>query len=373
MLPSMRPAGAYSIAFFLAFTAAVVVVHGLFRNSPLVGYISSTKAAVVSAGAFLVLVFLMGIFPQVSERVVASGNVPFLSALKHSRTFAMSALIILTSLGLAVLRRAAPFSRANLQFVLNHAGFYLIVLGMLAGSMDFDAVTMETRRNDFVWYGVNVSGMQKTLPIAMRLDRFYIEYYPADITVVDAFRKRRGSQRHVSAAAGKSAVIDQWVINVRTNIPSAGWAGGTFHDVRQPGAAPAAYIHASNTATAAYAEGWVSSGSFMQEPMQLPLDETHHAVLSAPQPKRYRSEITLAASNGQVRRAVLEVNKPVHIGGYTLYQTGFDERMGAYSDISIIQAVRDPWIYVVYTGIALLLIGSICMLFPRTKSGGAAV
>ncbi|KPL25985.1 MAG: hypothetical protein AMS23_03830, partial [Bacteroides sp. SM1_62] len=58
-----------------------------------------------------------------------------------------------------------------------------------------------------------------------------------------------------------------------------------------------------------------------------------------------------------------EVNKPFKYRGWKLYQLSYDERMGKWSRVSVIEAVRDPWLPVVYTGIFLLLAGALYLFW----------
>ena len=67
----------------------------------------------------------------------------------------------------------------------------------------------------------------------------------------------------------------------------------------------------------------------------------------------------------------IEVNKPVSIDGWKIYQTGYDEMLGRWSDRSVIELVRDPWLPVVYIGIFMILIGTLYLLWMgkgRTKT-----
>ena len=61
---------------------------------------------------------------------------------------------------------------------------------------------------------------------------------------------------------------------------------------------------------------------------------------------------------GDVDTVTIEVNKPYKIRGWSLYQIGYDEKLRKESKLSIIEAVYDPWIKVVYIGIALMLAGA---------------
>jgi cytochrome c biogenesis factor len=61
---------------------------------------------------------------------------------------------------------------------------------------------------------------------------------------------------------------------------------------------------------------------------------------------------------GEMDTVTIEVNKPYKTHGWSLYQIGYDEKLGPASKLSIIEAVYDPWIKVIYIGIALMLAGA---------------
>ena len=63
-------------------------------------------------------------------------------------------------------------------------------------------------------------------------------------------------------------------------------------------------------------------------------------------------------SDGEELPLTLEVNKPYKYQGWKLYQLSYDDTMGKWSNLSVIEAVRDPWLPLVYTGILLLLAGA---------------
>ena len=82
-------------------------------------------------------------------------------------------------------------------------------------------------------------------------------------------------------------------------------------------------------------------------------------------PKRFASEIVVRTKGGEVKHAVVDVNKPVRIGGWKIYQYGYDTQKGAESQMSILELVRDPWLPAVYTGIFLMLLGALLMFMQR--------
>lgn len=75
-------------------------------------------------------------------------------------------------------------------------------------------------------------------------------------------------------------------------------------------------------------------------------------------PKRFCSTITLKSQGGEQQLAV-EVNRPAHFKGYTLYQDSYDISKGSDSRYTVLLVVRDPWLFPVYAGIFMLLAGAV--------------
>ena len=85
-------------------------------------------------------------------------------------------------------------------------------------------------------------------------------------------------------------------------------------------------------------------------------------------PKRFASDITVYTEDGKNVCGTVEVNKPLKVNGWKIYQYGYDVRYGADSPYSVFQLVRDPWILWVYFGIFMMIAGALClMLFMAPK------
>lgn len=87
-------------------------------------------------------------------------------------------------------------------------------------------------------------------------------------------------------------------------------------------------------------------------------------------PKRFASDISVYTKDGKNVSGTVEVNGPLKVNGWKIYQYGFDVQRGPESRYSIFMLVRDPWLSAVYLGIFLMLAGALClMLFmaPKTK------
>ncbi len=98
-------------------------------------------------------------------------------------------------------------------------------------------------------------------------------------------------------------------------------------------------------------------------PQHLPLDQHNYLVMAFPEPEKYSSDIIIQSQDGTELPITLEVNKPFKYEGWELYQLSYDDTMGKWSRLSVIEAVRDPWLPVVYTGIFLLLAGAVYLFW----------
>lgn len=85
-------------------------------------------------------------------------------------------------------------------------------------------------------------------------------------------------------------------------------------------------------------------------------------------PRRFASDVSVYTKDGGNMSGTLEVNKPLKVNGWKIYQYGYDVARGPHSRYSVLMLVRDPWLPFVYAGIFLMLLGALClMLFMAPK------
>ena len=80
-------------------------------------------------------------------------------------------------------------------------------------------------------------------------------------------------------------------------------------------------------------------------------------------PKRFAADVTVLRHNQRFEDVVIEVNNPLRRDGWTLYLTNYELSPNGQANQCLIEAVRDPWLPAVYTGIFLMLGGAVAMLF----------
>ena len=134
-----------------------------------------------------------------------------------------------------------------------------------------------------------------------------------------------------------------------------------FTEFHSMGSTYAVYLKATNRETGVQKEGWVSCGSFMFPYKALRLDEAVSLIMPEREPRRFASDVVLYTQSGLRKEGTIEVNKPFEIEGWKIYQLSYDESKGRWSNVSVFELVRDPWLPYVYIGIGMMVLGAVCM------------
>ena len=105
-----------------------------------------------------------------------------------------------------------------------------------------------------------------------------------------------------------------------------------------------------------------SQQQIVQMPFAIELKEFIMETYTNGSPSRYASDIQIQTKTGKSIQATVEVNKPVEVDGWKIYQYGYDTQMGSMSQYSILELISDPWLPLVYTGIYMMLAGALLMM-----------
>ena len=81
-------------------------------------------------------------------------------------------------------------------------------------------------------------------------------------------------------------------------------------------------------------------------------------------PRRFASEVIIYSEADRHKyAATIEVNKPVEVDGWKIYQKDYRvTEAGDDCQLSILELVSDPWLPWVYAGIYLMLAGAVCFM-----------
>jgi hypothetical protein len=358
------------------FTLVLVTGWVIFRKTVPVNWLSRVPAAITSISLITFLVIVMGFTLQEDAQNPVWVQTLGLSNMTGSWPFLLAMVFFLSSLGMATLKRIIPFKGRNIGFFLNHAGLYIALVAGLLGSADLQRYTMELYEGEIVWMAQNRHGLFIEMPLAMELQSFNMEEYNPKITVIDPDSRRivPGVFNDMfEIRAGNSGKISDWNVEVLEFHGMSGKIGDRFEPVADQGAPPSALVRATNS-EGRVREGWITCGSFLYAHQVLPLDYDHALAMTIPQASSYSSDVVLYTKSGDVKEIVIEVNKPYAVDGWKLYQYSYNDRFGKWSPTSVIEVIRDPWLPVVYTGIFMLLLGSVyLMALGKTPDAGQAV
>jgi hypothetical protein len=365
-----------NLIVILAFLAYIILVHR-FIKSPLVRWFSSVPAAISSVTVFTILVLLLGFIPQ--DVPAAKGFITKIG-LHHvakSWPYFLSAFYMLTILGFTAVRRFWPLNLKNIAFTMNHAGLWLVIAAASLGSGDLYRLSMQVNKG-----GINNEAYDKKnrayqIQFSIKLNKFDIEFYNPNLAIYDNKQDKLlidKAEKLETAKLGATYNWRDWTFKVDKYID---WAMPDTHTYKKNdtamGTAPAAYVTAINNKTKQKAEGWIFNGSFIYPGRLLQLNDAFSLVMTQQTAKKFSSNINIYHNDGtHVKNIEIEVNKPYSFRGWKIYLTDYDENFGKWSNASVFELVYDPWITVVYIGIAMLLAGSIYLLWTgkakKTKS-----
>lgn len=347
------PANAIAAAVFVFVS---VVAHLLRRRSELVRFHSTAYAAASSLLFAVGLTALMGFTRQVPAVAASTHSPADLLGLTYMLGFWPFVLIYLWMaliLALTLLKRLSRPSLRDIPFVLNHLGLLVVVVCGTLGSADMQRLRLTAGMEFPEWRAVNDRGQMRELPIAVQLEQFKIEEYPAKVLLAN---HRTG---HIVSA--------QPEVNILKTIDKAApvaTADSTWYvDWPSNGAVTALYVEAAGK------RGWLSGGSYLFPTQMLTLNDSLSLAMAEREPKAFVSTVHIYTKTGKNIRTSIEVNKPFEVDGWKIYQLDYDHRKGRWSDVSVLEFVSDPWLPVVYAGVGMMLLGALCLFVyaPRGR------
>jgi cytochrome c biogenesis protein ResB len=199
----------------------------------------------------------------------------------------------------------------------------------------------------------------KELPFAIKLKDFRIEYYqPANLYI----ETRDGQPRKVPVEIGKEFALGEGlgtakVVRAFENFKMGKQDGkNVIYDDPQPGSNPALEVQVTQP------DGQVATRYIFEKfPGHNPGQDTflmnYHRTISD-----YISEIQVIRDNKVVAAKNVEVNHPLHFGGYDFYQSSYDDEAGRYTVFSV---YSDTGLYIVYAGYWLLCLGAVWHFWLR--------
>lgn len=360
-----------NICVGILYVAVLLTAYAFSRKSYFVRWMSSYSAAVTAMLSVVALTVIMGLTRQVQPDVTLTGIERWLgfSQMLSACSFLLLFFWFTSLLGVTTIKRMHHFRRRDIPFVLNHLGLFLALTGAVLGSADMQRLKMTTQVGKAEWRAYDERQELRELPLAIELKEFTIDEYPPKLMLIDnasgkALPEGQPENLLVEDNTARGWLLD-WEIDIVKILPMAASVATAdtmnFVEFHSIGATSAVYLTARNIKTDTYTEGWVSCGSFMFPYKAIRLNEEVSLVMPEREPRRFASDVTVYTESGRVDSATIEVNKPFEVEGWKIYQLSYDESKGRWSDISVFELVRDPWLPVVYTGIWMMIAGAVCL------------
>ena len=371
-----------NLIVLLFFVVILSATYYFFRKSSVVKWLSSVPASLSAISLLALLVLLLGFIPQDSPHPSGILHILGLTHVKTSWPLLMAEIYVLVTLGFVSFKRALPLKVKNVGFLLNHVGLWIIIVAATLGSGDLKRLSVNLYENkDFNQYAFDEQRKVYQLPVSMKLLDFTIDQYNPKLAVANSSTGKIIHEDGSGLVLIEDSLRTQlagWKIGVVDYLPLAWPVNKSFIQKDTVGATPAALVVAINPVSKDTVAGWIASGSFRLEPKYLALGSDKLLFLTKPEPRKFSSEIVIRSKDNQTDTVRIFVNKPVTKAGWKFYQMSYDTQRGKWSNLSVIEAVRDPWLPVVYVGIFLMLAGAVYIFWigregneePTKKSQG---
>lgn len=363
-----------------AFLLIILVCFMLRRKVYAFRFLSSYGAAIPALVYAVVLTTVMGLTKQVPAAQSHIGAFPF-SRMLSFWPFVLIYVWIAFILGLVILKRLSSFRWKDIPFLFNHLGLFVVMTAATLGNADMQRLKMTVIPDSPEWRAVDDNGMAHELPVAIQLERFTIDEYPPKLVLVD-----NESGNPVSEKQAEPLLIDgtftegrlgDWLIQLRQRldyaVPVMKEDTTYYEGWMQKGAVSAVLVTATlqsaanNQQKPLQVTGWVSCGSYMFPYQLLKLDAKTSIAMPQREPQRYISRVEILTKTNKNIKTDILVNKPFSIDGWKIYQLNYDTTKGRWSEYSVLELVSDPWLPVVYAGIAMMLLGALCMFFMSSR------
>lgn len=359
----------YNIYFLIIYIVLLYVAYKWFSSYQIIRWLTKVPASITSIVLVTTLVMVMGIIPQTtSDNTVI--NTLGLNRMTTNWAFLLTLFLFLSCLGLITIKRILQFRWSNTGFILNHLGLFMALLSGILGAGDVQRITIDTYEGKPNWIAKDIQNNPVELPFAFYLKDFLIEEYNPKLALVD---NTSGSLVHND---GKNLYLitpkqqynfNEFEVVIDEYLPSSGRVLNKYVSVNEVGSPPSAKLTIKDLVKDTIITGWVSSGSFRSPYESLKISDDYSIVMTIPEAKKFSSDIDILTKEGERISTVLEVNKPFLFNGWKIYQLSYDDRMGKWSNLSVLELVKDPWLPAIYVGIFMMITGALYLFWVGNK------
>jgi len=358
----------------VVFIGLLVLSFLFLKTHTILKELGSVKTALPAILGFTFLVLLMGLVKQDVEPGNALAKLLGLNHLVKTWSFILINIYLLILLGIVTLKRLTPFNLKNTGFFLNHFGLFLVLFSTALGNSDVKRLSMNCYENKEESRATDSTGKLIKMPFTVKLLNFNIDEFRPKIAIADNKTGRivlEKGKELFELLDRDSFNISQYHIQLEQFLEYSAKVDSNYLTSMEPGSVPSAKIKVTNLGDRSEVSGWICSGNYANQPEVLRLNDNHTLVMLPAEPRKFSSKVNIQTQSGPTVTTTIEVNKPFHIDGWTIYQLGYDTEMGRWSELSVLELVRDPWLPVVYLGIFMMMAGAVFLfIFGKPKNGG---
>lgn len=370
-----------NIILSIIYVGILFLLTYIGKKNSYIDWFSKFEAAFTSCGMFLIILIIMGTTRQETlTETIKNGSQCYqwdlgLHRMTTSWIFVLQFFYFMSILGMVSIKKLIHFKWKNLFFLLNHLGLFIALFSGVFGSSDIQRVRIQTKMLEPEWKGTNNKNETVKLPIKIELKQFKITQYPPKLFIIS-----NNTWEIQSLNKQESILIDklpkkfkflEWKIEATKFLPMAKLKSTNhkeninFISFDSIGATSAIYIKAHNKTISK--EGWISCGNYLSPPKILTLNQDYSIIMPELEPKQFSSLVNLYQKNKKTIKTTIKVNKPVSVAGWKIYQLSYDKSMGRWSNMSIFEVVKDPWLPCVYVGISMMLMGAVGLFLTANK------
>ena len=364
-----------NIIIMTIFAVAAVVFYALRSRIHILRFLPTMPCAVPALMLTALITIVMGLTRQVPDGQQATdflGITRMLSFWPFVLLYVYVALI----LSQVVIMQLLHFKWRKLPSFVSHLGLLVALLTATLGSADMQRLTMTVNKDnpESRVYDSN-TGAAKQLNISIQLKDFTIDEYPPKLMYYDevsGMMLPEGNPATLLIDGGfNGGTLQGWDIEVDSVLDEAHpiTAGDStyYEEWHETGAVTAIHLKATAQEGGRSMEGWVTAGSYLYPYQLLKVTEHQYIIMAEREPQRYVSKVEIVTESGKHEEADILVNQPCSTMGWKIYQLSYDVDRGKWSEISVLELVRDPWLPYVYTGIYMMIAGAVMLLFTAQR------
>ena len=364
-----------NIIVLAVFVAMAFIMYALRSKAYAFRFLTTYQCAVPVLILISLMTIVMGLTRQVPEGQPA---VDFLGITRMLTfwPFVLLYFFMAVILSQVLIGQLLHFKLRRLPSLVSHAGLLMSLLTATLGSADMHRLTMtvnkdtpESRVSD------SNTGAMKQLNISIQLKDFTIDEYPPQLMFYDEVSGVMLPEDNPATLLidddFSGGTLQGWNIEVDKVLeearPVTTGDSAYYEEWHESGAVTAIHLKATAQEGGRSMEGWVTAGSYMFPYQLLKVTEHQYIIMAEREPQRYMSKVEIVTESGKREEADILVNQPYSFMGWKIYQLSYDVDRGKWSEISILELVRDPWLPYVYAGIYMMIAGAVMLLFTAQR------